>query len=886
MRITRLELRSFRGVEQADIEFGPGITVVEGPNEVGKSSLAEAWRLIREAKCTSRSQRIWDVQPVGRDVGPEVAVEMTTGPYRLRCWKRWLKKPETELRIAEPAPEQLAGEQAHDRFLAILGQTADLDLLDALEVQQGRSLDQADLAGIAALHRTLDQSGEPDAPGPDRLMDLIEREYLDFHTPGGKPTGSYKQSVERVEQARRELDDLTERGQELDGLVDRHARIVARLDRLTTDLGDARTSLDRWTGADRELQVRRDAARQSARALEDAQRDLARAADARTHRQDLVDDVRSRTTGIDGQDQDLVALVESRDRAAGALTTARQQVEVAETQAREAHERSVGAAEAVSRWRDRRDRDDLTTRIGRVRDARERLSRAESQLTAPAVTAETLRELTGLDTEVRVARSTRQSAAARVSVRAIGPQRVTVDGVDVHVGTDHTQAVLDTVHVAVPGVVEVTVAPGSTSSDLDRAVEDAEQALTRRLDQVGAESLDQAAQVADLQAAARAQRDQAVADQTRELGEATLEDLEQRLADITARVSFTVGQAGESPSSPTTEHADAESDGTPTLPELQLAADQGRAAEEQAAEDLAQARQELERARAASTAAHDAAVHAQAQVGAARDQLERLMRTLESAREQTPGEDLTKAVQAATELRDRRRATADADQRAVDQADPETVAVRLENARQQVERAQRERSEAQTEAARTKALIDDRSSTGIESARIEAAARLEEAEDAAARLDRAARSARLLRDTMIRHREQARRRYVAPFTERVERLGRIVFGPDLRIEVTPDLEIATRTSAGRTVAFDQLSAGAREQLALIGRLACAQLVSADQGAPVILDDTLGFSDPDRLAALGAVLSSVGGSAQVIVLTCQPGRFTSVGSARVVRLPGL
>lgn len=72
-------------------------------------------------------------------------------------------------------------------------------------------------------------------------------------------------------------------------------------------------------------------------------------------------------------------------------------------------------------------------------------------------------------------------------------------------------------------------------------------------------------------------------------------------------------------------------------------------------------------------------------------------------------------------------------------------------------------------------------------------------------------------------------------------------------------------------------------MALIGRLACAQLVAADEGAPVILDDTLGFSDPARLRSVAAVLGAVGSTTQVIVLTCQPERFAGIGGAGVVRL---
>ena len=69
-----------------------------------------------------------------------------------------------------------------------------------------------------------------------------------------------------------------------------------------------------------------------------------------------------------------------------------------------------------------------------------------------------------------------------------------------------------------------------------------------------------------------------------------------------------------------------------------------------------------------------------------------------------------------------------------------------------------------------------------------------------------------------------------------------------------------------------------------GRLAAASLASADGGAPVIIDDAMGYSDPARLQGLGAALAAAGRDAQVIVLTCTPDRQAFIGAARVVRLP--
>ena len=80
-----------------------------------------------------------------------------------------------------------------------------------------------------------------------------------------------------------------------------------------------------------------------------------------------------------------------------------------------------------------------------------------------------------------------------------------------------------------------------------------------------------------------------------------------------------------------------------------------------------------------------------------------------------------------------------------------------------------------------------------------------------------------------------------------------------------------------------MSAGAQEQLGILARLAAARLVAQEEGVPLILDDTLGYADPARLATMGAALALAGRDTQIIVLTCSPDRYQQVGSADVVRL---
>lgn len=55
MRLDSLEVRDFRGVPAATITFGPGLTVLHGPNELGKSTLVEAIHAALFVQATSQA---------------------------------------------------------------------------------------------------------------------------------------------------------------------------------------------------------------------------------------------------------------------------------------------------------------------------------------------------------------------------------------------------------------------------------------------------------------------------------------------------------------------------------------------------------------------------------------------------------------------------------------------------------------------------------------------------------------------------------------------------------------------------------------------------------------------------------------------------------------
>lgn len=76
MLLRKLTVNNFRNIGQAQIEFGPGLNVLHGPNELGKSGLAEAIRaafLVRPGSAVAYQFTPWGTQLI-----PEVVVEFET----------------------------------------------------------------------------------------------------------------------------------------------------------------------------------------------------------------------------------------------------------------------------------------------------------------------------------------------------------------------------------------------------------------------------------------------------------------------------------------------------------------------------------------------------------------------------------------------------------------------------------------------------------------------------------------------------------------------------------------------------------------------------------------------------------------------------------------
>ena len=139
----------------------------------------------------------------------------------------------------------------------------------------------------------------------------------------------------------------------------------------------------------------------------------------------------------------------------------------------------------------------------------------------------------------------------------------------------------------------------------------------------------------------------------------------------------------------------------------------------------------------------------------------------------------------------------------------------------------------------------------------------------------------LLKGTLIDAANDAKAKFQAPLAARLTPYVRALL-PDATPEVTADFEIsALNRNQPTSEKFEQLSDGTREQIAVLTRLAYAQMLK-EEGRPalLVLDDALVFSDEQRLRRMFTILEKAAETMQIIIMTCRDDRFVSLNAKRL------
>ena len=866
----RLVLKNYRGIEYREIDFPDhGVVVISGANEIGKSSMVEALDLLLESRDRSTKKEVKQVKPTHADVGSEVTAEISTGPYRFVYHKRFHKKCETQLTVLEPRREQHSGDEAHDRVQAMLAETVDTELWRAQRVLQSASTDAVNLSGCDALTRALDVAAGDAAAlsGTEPLLiDRIDTEYGRYFTPTGRPTGEWTAAIKALEAANAEVEQCAAAVAEVDDRVHRHATLTVELAELAQRQQEASARQTAAQAAADAIVALAEQVREAELIAAAATATSTASTAARTERERLRTETDSRTAAVTALEAEAREAAEAQAMARDVTTEADVVVEQANQSLADAQQRVETARRVVDELGRREETQRLSARLTKIDVALRDRDDIAQELSTIAVTDESLRQIEKAAAAVERAEGQLALVSATVEFVAatdielvIGDQRVMLPA-----GESWSTVANATTEVEVPGILTARVTPGMSALEIQTQYAAARQDLAAGL---------AAAQVADLAAARgtdqrrrelQSARDQLTATLAALCGDDDVDQLRSRLTELRSLPAFS---------------------GDITI-------------------DAATARTELNEAEAARvTAGADCETHrrvaalAMSKLTEVSTQATRLQDKLVTQRAELAVVVDRLTQQRATVADDKLAATADADALTA-----HTAAVRVAELAEQLAAAAPEAVAAElTEAVEAAAVLRDRHDeiactlheiasqltvfgTEGRKGKLDAAEiQCEHARDEHDRVGRRARAVQLLREVMVRHRDTTRLRYVEPFRSELQRLGRPVFGPSFEVDVDSDLCILNRTLDGCTVPYESLSGGAKEQLGILARLAGAALVAKEDAVPILIDDALGFTDPQRLVTMATVFNTLGERGQVIVLTCTPGRYDGIKDAQRIEL---
>ncbi|HEX9965505.1 MAG TPA: AAA family ATPase [Allosphingosinicella sp.] len=845
-----------------------GLNIIIEPNEAGKSTLLEALRGAFFVRHGTRNQLAQSYAPHGESVAPRIDVEFDVGDEAWSLSKQFLRSPSVEVRgprgrsSGDEAVTVLQELLGFGRDTSRSGDVAAWGALGLLWVAQAEALSVTAPGQIVrdTVLSALEAEVGTIMGGAtfDRVRARVDEQFSNYWTNTGRDgTRLQAQAQARLDAAKAAAEDAKRR---LDGLEQTFSDLEAArtrlraLDREMADSADA----DARAGLLKNLET----ARAAAQILATRTAEQASAATRLRSLEDLLDRMEKAASAITDSQGALVQAQKNRADLSEELKEAKSNEEEAREEVKSARAVRQAAQDALRAGQALAAQQRRCKAVNAGKERHEKLKELESsyaaarELSGRAISAEAIEELEALGLEVTSAKVAVSIGATRIE--AVGPcNGITINGEVLEPGersiTGETRIQLASAEL----IIRPPASASSAASELASALD----AQKRALAAVG---------VPDL-AAARARNDAAKAASSEmkaletQISAITPADDEIELAAGAAELKLFIAElqevvVEERPAAPDQTGLakaleDAESKFAKAEGVLQSAAERWQAA---AAKDAPLANVEA--------CAQRDVENAQAQLEALKQHpdFDNLEYGLTQARKDAAG--------AAVALAEAQRDAAAHDETAI------TRKMQVIDAR--AKSASDAKRTLETDIARLQATIDTEGGKGLADQAAEAKEELEAAAAALKRTMEEAETLKMLRSILDEARVETSQSFLGPVARRAKRhIARLLPGCDLRFSENLSLDHVIR--AGVSEGCDNLSKGTQEQLAVLTRLAFADVL-LEQGRPVslILDDPLVYSDDGRLDLMTEILSEAAERMQVILLTCRERAFRHLDGNKI------
>lgn len=862
MRLQAIRMRHVRKFGRSGIAIEgipPGLSMLSAPNEFGKSTLFDALRTALFQKHSSSRDEIRKMASVD-GAAPLVEIDFAVGDDRYRLRKRFLKQPLAELEMIGTGDIVKSDDEAHSWMIDLIGaEKAGEGPTGLLWVEQGSSMmpPEAGEPGKTLLAGLLEQEvGE--VTGGERARVLLKRvqdELGALVTQRGQPrTGPYKSAVtdladvesqiaeaeSDLAEAESLLAELTQLGQSILSLED-----PEQSKRINNELSSAREKLSAAREANKTLEVLKGRLSDKASAKARCQEDL----DA--YRQQVKE---AKTLGqtLDSRQKTKSEAKEDEERLGKALGQARANEQKAEKRRQKAEKTAKLCARAERESTAREKSKGLEQALKKAKKASDQLSSLQGQLRSNQVDDDALNEIRGANQKLDRQQARLEAARPRLTplLSEQGQKVVKMDGKSLS-GPVHLSGQKK---LSLGNLGKIVIEANDSAKDKAKH-DEAREALADLLLEYGLESVEEAERMAikRREAGRQAERAQLELEQIAPDG---LQSLEENYKAQVALLADDLLDETVVKGLPKRQEADLEWESARN--HYDEARDNRESSETNHAEAVAKLKET--KAIIAQLEERSAALYEQIGEPAAWDgALDKMAKALE------------KAASEEKSLRDEIEGK-EASIPSLENAEAEVN--RLETAKGNLAKNLQDKKIREAEAKRDLAAISEE---GPE----ERLANLRQKHDDLARrvgdYEAHVAALQLLEDKLVDSQESLQDIFLKPVLSELRPLLEMVL-PGAEISLGDDFNAHEVQRAGRSETVDSLSGGTREQIAVLTRLAFAQLMAKrGREMPVILDDALVWCDDSRIENVFQALHLASREIQCIVMTCHEKAFTTLGA---------
>jgi energy-coupling factor transporter ATP-binding protein EcfA2 len=882
MKIRSIELTNFRKfVGTVRVEsIGDNVNVLVGRNELGKSTLLEAINGVIFEKAKSSAAHVKAFRHFVNGTVPEVKLAFDIDGKSWTVHKRFAGQAgKATLTCSDQRLfEDDAAEAELQRLLGFSGGRTggEPGIWGTLWVQQGKSFGDTELNEQA--QRTMQgcleaQVGLVTGGTRGQKIPKAVKEALDALRSSKGPRGRFKEAVDQQAENKQRAADLE---------VKRRS-VFQLMEDLTRNSHELKQTTEEWDDTAHRLEIDVERAKRTAAATHDAEvgsaRDAAKLARERaTVARKSVDERTKAIAELASLELQLRGLNAESAEALTAKVTAQSSVDASEMKLSELRSKTSQNAERARKLERTRSVASLNAEISQHQAILDKAATLENEaeklsevIGAIAATDEAVTRIEEAVTELSAADAAMNAVATAVSfaIEKDARQGVLVDGEALDASTTSLPILVKTA-IAIRDVGTITVEPQiKNRAALLARRDDANVEMKAALETADAKDLS-AARVAAAQRKEHLRRSMEI---NKELANLAPANPSKKLAvGLEALKSYLAGLRGR----------------------FNLEMEKGKLAklpsEDELASDIESNHREGARLAAESEAAEaelagpqDALIQADKRLQTIREFLAGLNGTIETKRADLEAgragvADVQLSINAET-LESEARAKDDrlAEKEGGQGESVEAIDARIMRLEGAARNHQRSVANLGNEVTRLKALVEANEGAGVEETILANEAERERLTSAVAEFEQEAAVLQLLSETLEAAEYEAKNRYLAPVVGRVQPYLKMLL-PGANIVLNEDLQIAGIQRDGQREEFDVLSGGTKEQLAVLTRLAFAELL-LEQGRPatVILDDALAFSDDDRIESMFDVLMRAGVNMQIIVLTCRKRLFTRLGA---------